>query len=653
MKIQIQKLTLVNFKGIKSLSIDFGEFTSISGANATGKSTIADAFTWLLFGKDTQDRKDFEVKTLDKNNVVIPRIDHEVTGDLLVDGVLVSLKRTLREKWVKKQGTNDTVFTGNETLYFVNDVPKSQKDYQDYINQIMPEATFKLLTNPAYFNSIKWQDRRAMLTAIANIPDDDTIAGSDLSTVLMKMRTERKTESDLKKEYAVKKTKIKAALEQIPARLDEISRNTPEAKDFDKIEREINSLKSQIKAVDSEINDKSKGVQEQAKVRSNTLRLKNELEMAISNIRLDAMKEFGRLSGAKDNEISSIKMDIKFNEGLIVDITDRIKRYEGQVSILTEANNKLRANYAVIAHQTFDENGIVDTCPSCKQRLPEGDIEAQRITLAANFNKDKAEKIAKINIEGTGNKAEIEKAKQKIDELKVEIESLKSENSAKLAKIDGIQNTPSNLQSVDKMLESNQDYINFSHQLSNITIPEIKEVDTSDLQMKKANLSNSLESLQAEMTQKGVIDTLNARKEELLREEETLNQELSQIEGFEFQVTEFTNRKMQAVEDAVNKLFPTVKFKMFEQQINGGIADTCQTLINGVPYSDANNAGRINAGLEIIGTFSKINDTHAPVFVDNAESANSLYPIESQLIALYVTEDKKLKVSVNEVLQVA
>jgi len=102
--ITLQSLELKNFKGIKDLAINFGQVTNISGENATGKTTIFDAFTWLLFDKDSQDGTAFEVKTLDSNNEALHGLDHTVTGTLDIDGRPWTLRKTHRKKGTRKRG---------------------------------------------------------------------------------------------------------------------------------------------------------------------------------------------------------------------------------------------------------------------------------------------------------------------------------------------------------------------------------------------------------------------------------------------------------------------------------------------------------------------------------------------------------------------
>src|SRR6185312_5814874 len=168
MKIVIKRLELLNFKGIRSLSVDFDEHCqNIMGANETGKSTIFNAFLWLNFGKDMEGRKDYEIKTTDENGNVIHKLDHQVTGIYLIDGIETVARRLYKEKWVKARGASVAELEGHTTEFFWNDVPMREKDYQEKVNSLVKEDVFKLLTNPLYFNTgltgykiPDWQARR-------------------------------------------------------------------------------------------------------------------------------------------------------------------------------------------------------------------------------------------------------------------------------------------------------------------------------------------------------------------------------------------------------------------------------------------------------------------------------------------------------------
>lgn len=171
---KLNRLTLRNFKGCRDLTLDFqGRDTSIYGANGTGKTSIADAFSWLLFGKDSKDQANFDIKTLDENNNPLPGLDHEVEAEMDMGDRTITLKKSYKEVWTKKRGEAAKTFTGHTTDHFLNGVPVQKKEYDAAIADIAPESLFKLLTNPRYFNDqLHWQDRRKMLLDVCGDVSD-------------------------------------------------------------------------------------------------------------------------------------------------------------------------------------------------------------------------------------------------------------------------------------------------------------------------------------------------------------------------------------------------------------------------------------------------------------------------------------------------
>ena len=133
---------------------------------------------------------------------------------------------------------------------------------------------------------------------------------------------------------------------------------------------------------------------------------------------------------------------------------------------------------------------------------------------------------------------------------------------------------------------------------------------------------------------------------ELQNEEENISMKIQELEGEQYALEEFTKTKVELLENAINSKFEIVKFRLFDTQINGGLIECCDTLVNGVPYSDVNNAHKILAGLDIINTLIKFYNTSAPIFIDNRESINEIYPINTQIISLIVTTDSQLRIEV-------
>ena len=248
----LKVLDLKNFKGIKQfkLILDKTE-VKVYGANAAGKTTLVDAFMWLLFDKDSQDRKDFEIKTLDGDNNPIHFLDHEVTGDFEIDGRTFTLSKRLKEKWVKKRGQAEQEFSGHETTYYIDGVPCKKAEYQKYVDEIIKEKTFKLLTNPLTFEAMKWQDKRKTLFEVCGTINDVSVPGYDK----LQQHLNGKEVDEFKKSLAATKKKLKKDIEDIPPRIDELRRCIDESLDKEgallkiaKKEQAIQDFEQQLEA---------------------------------------------------------------------------------------------------------------------------------------------------------------------------------------------------------------------------------------------------------------------------------------------------------------------------------------------------------------------------------------------------------------------
>ena len=158
MDIKLKSLHLENFKGIKVLDVFFGDKTKIKGQNASGKTTIFDSFTWLLFNKSSAGEEKFNVRPLDADGKRVDNVEIKVVAVLEVDGKEVELSKVQRQKWVKKRGTNVVELQGNENLFEIDGYPKSEKDYKAYISGLVDEELFKMLTNPQFFSGMKWKE---------------------------------------------------------------------------------------------------------------------------------------------------------------------------------------------------------------------------------------------------------------------------------------------------------------------------------------------------------------------------------------------------------------------------------------------------------------------------------------------------------------
>ena len=629
MKIILKKLTLRNFMGAKEQTIDFSEDASIFGCNASGKTRLFSAFLWCLFGKNADDFKDFNIMSLDSTGEPLHRADHSVGATLLIDNMEMKLERIYREKWVKKRGEEEETFDGHETLYKVNNVPHKQGEYQKKIDDIIAEDIFKLLTNPFYFNStMKWNVRREILSKIAGEITDEEIKA--ILPVELINSLNGKTLEEFRKEISEKIKLLKKVKADIPARLDEVNRSMQEDPDYPEVEKQIGELNNQVQEIDAQIASaaetyakKNKKNQErqnkifETKQEIQTLEFngRNNTEKAINEIKLQRNDLLRRIEYYGQN-IESFKVLIRTGENAI--------------KSLKEKNDDLRKKWERINEEQliFKEEEFV--CPTCKRPFEGDDIETQKKELTANFNKKKAADLREINETGKGNKAEIERLEAHVKSLYNEIEGATS----------GITSCQGD---VDKIIEpknpaTNPQILILQGQIDEIekAIQPLEEADNSDLISRKTGLLSQLDELKKQLNIRETNEKLRIRQDELNDQRKNLTQQIADLEKKEFQCERFIRDKISLIEERVNEMFSYVRFKMFDRQVNGGLEETCQAMINGVPFQDANNGAKINAGIDIINTFSKHYDVFAPIFCDNAEAVNELLKTESQLIKLFV-----------------
>ena len=655
MKIELKKLTLTNFKGIRSFSTDFEQVTNIAGDNATGKTTLKDAFLWLFFGKDSSDRKDFEIKTLDENNQPFHKLDHEVEALILVDGQEMNIRRSMREKWVKKRGEQESVFSGHETSFFWNDVPMKEGEYQQKVASVFNENIFKLITNTDYFNSLKWQDRRAVLMQMAGKIDDAEIFLSLPGTKtgqfehLIHALGQKKTIDEYKKEIAAKKKKLKDELELLPARIDEANRSLPEEKDYAAIEKLIEQATSDIANVEALLNSKSLAQKQYQEAQLEKTREIGQLKQKLQQIEFAENNKAQDSKRSREQAIQDKKRELRNKQDeksrLLVDYNTEEKRREGLVIL----KNELTKKWEAISAEQLVFNEIEFHCPACKRAYEATDIESKKSELINNFNADKSRRLADVKERGLKYADEIKILDSNISNikdkglvLKAEIDQL--ESAVNILEQEHARLLLNEAEEVKAAIANNSEYkalqemITLRNEEINTKLPED---NNTDLLNRKRTLQLEIDDWKKQIAGKDQRERILSRINELKDQEQTMAQELANLEGIEFSIEQFIKAKMDTLESRINGRFKIVRFKMFEEQINGGQVEACTTLINGVPYSDANTAAKIQAGLDIINTLSEHYDTYGPVWVDNRESVIRLPETKSQLINLIVSEKHK------------
>lgn len=646
-QIVIRQLTLLNFKGIRNLTVDFDEHeTNIYGANGTGKTTIFDAFTWLLFGKDSHDRKDFNIKTLDESNKPIERIPHEVSACIEVGGEEITLKKCYNENWTKKRGSAVETFNGHSVECYYNDVPCSVTEYARKVAEICDEQVFKLITNPMYFTAQKKDYQRTMLFRLAgDVTNDDVLMQHPEFSDLVAMLS-GKTLEELKKEVASKKRKIKDATDTIPARIDERKRDMPEEQDWARLEAEIKRGEDELAEIEAQLTDRSKAYEEVTKRKQETARLLSEAKSKLSareyELKDKLLSDYRQAQREHETAVSSVSQ--LNNERHYKKISQQ--RAEKELSDLQAKREGLLSDWRSIKAETFsvDENNFV--CPTCHRPLEADDIEAKRAKMEADFNANVSRKLEHNKVCGMEVKAAIEAKQAEIGAVKNDI--FKIDEEIERVKSGKAYNEEPAMPDVTPAINADKGVIELRNKitdLQNQLDEEVKAPDTSDLKSQKLIVDARINADKVFLADRDRINANNKRIAELEKEYSESQAQLAELEGVEYNIQQFSKARIEQVENRINGMFDIVRFKMFEQQINGGEIETCEATVNGVPYSDLNDAAKVNAGLDIINAICRANGITAPIFIDNRESVSEIVPVLAQIVNLVVDSNcKRLKI---------
>lgn len=647
---KLLRLTLRNFKGIKSFTLDTqGEDVNIFGDNATGKTTLFDAFVWLLFDKDSQNRKDFEIKTLDADRHVIHGLDHEVEAVLDLAGRQVTLRKVYKEKWAKKRGSATAEFTGHTTDYFIDGVPVKKAEYDTRIASICDETVFKLLTNPTYFNEqLHWQERRQILLEVCgDISDGDVIASDPALAKLPEILQGRRLE-DHRKVIQVRRTEINRELEKVPVRIDEVQRGLPKIDDIvpEVLADDIAKLRAERQAkgnertrleAGGEITEKQRRL---AEIDSELLEIENKYRFLTNSAIQEAAQ---KLADAEDQR-NAASRELWSLDAQIQDNRNQIERLEQQVK-------NLRERWYQYNNLTF-EHKQDSTCPTCGQAIPEEQLAEAREKALAAFNAGKAERLEAISVEGKELRARINELEQAIDALLKERQKAETELASWEKEVAEVQRTINDLRNQSPDVTKDAAYQQKQAERAAVEreIAQLRE-STADAVAAVAaeveRLDQAIRALEATVLRIDQHKCGKARIEELKAQERALAAEYERLEGELYLCEQFVRTKVNLLEDRINSRFKLARFKLFNILINGGVEECCETTYHGVPYGSLNHGARLNVGIDICNTLAEHYGFAPPIFVDNAEAVTQLIPTRGQMIKLVVSgADKALRVEV-------
>ena len=649
---KLNKLILHNFKGIREFTIDIGgNNASVFADNGYGKTSVMDAFLWIFTGKDSQGKQmEASIKTLTVSGEELHHLDHEAEAVIDIGGKVATLKKTFHEIWTKKRGSASESFSGHETLNEIDGVPKSKKEFDAFIAGIASEDMFKLLTNPAYFNEqLHWQKRREILLDVCgNISDSEVITSDKALTGLTKILNGRALE-DHKKVVKAQMTKINKEKDEIPARIDEATRGLPDITGISPAEVlniEIESLKKQQQAKQQELVRTENGgevAEKQRKIREvegRLLDLKNKHRAANEDKVFVKKREMQRLNlqlSGIDAEIKNTQQSISSN-GIFIDRinADRVSLR----SEFVEANKK-------VFEFTQDSN-----CPACGQPLPKERLLAVSEAAESQFKLANSQRIEEIDTQGRQLKAKAEDLIGVNDGLKTKLGNLIILKDKIIDSIAELQ-VEINSFDTDEPIESTPEYRSIDSLITKLQ-SEISDINLQKqsvirkIQTEISLFNTDISARESNVMRLKMHEDGSKRITELEAKEKTLAAEYERLEGELDLCDKFTVAKVNLLESKINSKFKFARFKLFEQQINGGLNEICQTVYSGIPYGAGLNRGAsMNVGLDVINTLSEHYGFTAPVFVDNAEAVTKLLSVQAQVIRLVVSEpDKTLRVEV-------
>lgn len=671
-RIKLSKLKLRFFKGEVKRDIDFGDKTIIKGSNESGKSTIADAWTFLIYGRDSLGKTNFDIKTQKTERVIkklgwdkeqispldfIEDVEHSVYGEIYVNDTLVKLKRTIVQEWGKTPEGN-RIFKGHKTKCEYDELDVSVTEYQRRIGEIIDDNLFKLMTDINYFHQLNKEERRNLLISLDNSVTNESIAEQYPQFLETVKSLGNMDIADKRKILNKQKARLKKQQDEIPTRIDELMNSTPTEIDFEKIEGLIKVRRDELKTIQTSFDD----IEEKFK---KEIALSNELtkkKVEIGRDRNDRMvaleiEETNRVSKLNEKyhsytlDVEALDSKISRYNILLKEVNSDINRNLSTIKTLEEEKEALSEKWIAEKNKKYIPNEGVIRCPLynhiCEDETANFEFVKGNDNSKAIFIENIKKAVKDIESEGIKVASKIKEFEKITEEFRERASIIKKKIDKHQLELEDLQQNPPTKETrkiID--LQSDAEWVRLDKEYKALEIPA-PTLDDSDLTARRFQLNKEIEELNKELHNRDVINRNQTRIKALNDEQRQVANELADIESKLNDLLEFSKTKTREVDEKINSKFQYVTFRLFEHTLGDNIEkETCETLINGVEYETANNASRINAGIDIINAFAKHHNFYAPIFIDNAESVNTekLLSSHSQQVLLYVTDDKELQI---------
>ena len=664
MKITITRLELTNFKCFHKKGIAFDpHVTTIRGRNGVGKTTIADAILWCLFGKNSQGQSDFDLKTHDSDGSPIPNLDHSVEMQLNIDGRVVTLKRTLKETWIKKRGSNEQVFKNNTTEYQYNGEACTATDYKKHISELVSEDIFRVITTPTYFPSLKWQQQREFLTQMAG---EITLDTAEFAELIAQLSESNEDIIAYRKHLSYQIKQIKDKLDKIHVRLEEQHKALPELLDWESLNVRYAEALSQQKEIEAKIMQVRTGGADDVRKEEVRKQLNEAYERQREEQERIQKEVFSKQAeqNAKVAELTNKFRELLANrrtlDTTIPAFGTMLKRCQETLEQCEKDAQSIREEWAhnQSRHFYFDESRSI--CPTCGQYLPQEQIEEKRRKAEENLNTDKArikaeltERANKVKALRADTEEEIKSIETRKTEAEKQAEELREQMNAAFSEKQTAEKELACLPTYEYLKEQSLtlkaikvEIANLEAELQKSSVNTEADTQLAELESQKVACDASLSQLQSQLATRPLYERIESLIEGINEEQKDLVAQLSELERREDIARSYQDRQNAVLESRINEHFSLVQWRMFRTVNNGGDPfqePYCECYVNGVAYHDGlNQAARLNAGLDICNTLSKHYGVSAPIMIDNAEAVNDILPTTGQQIQMYVSTDEHM-----------
>lgn len=651
MEIKFKKIRIRNFRGLVSFDANLeGRPVRISGANGLGKSSVADAITWVLFGKDSRRRTAFPIDPVDDAGRIIHNLDVSVELEMLIDGQPTTLRRRRQEKWVQKRGMTTEQLDGHQTTCYIDGRPLPSSDFSSHVDTIVKEELFRALTTPDYFPSLPMDQQYRLLVKIVGTRTLAEIAAKDEEAMKVVDELGQRSLDQYRQGLAYDLQRTRKELELIPVRLSEVQGFIEQVKakgaDGKTAQRHAKGIEEKLRQVTQEI-DSMAGVVRAENARYNDQRAYiQQLRQQRDAIENRIEKQNREVRTLHQSLVCKAKEELEATEERHTAAKTMLGLHERRLKDLEQQLVDFRRRWEEVERQQFSWNAGEAVCPTCGQPLPQDQAEQKRVEAEMRFNERKMQQQDALDEEGK----KLAASKQRLQDLSAAAreemataERLMPEARERLSKAEAEPIEQADYHDASDWQRLTAEIDQRVKELEQTTQaqepPQLAALRTEEQAYRK-----ELRLLEQTIDRSKQIDEYVRREKELQKQRTTLSGDIARMQTRLEAAERLQLLEANDLQKRVNELFPSVRFRLSRELLNGREVGHCELSVDGVPYSGLSTSERINAGLELINALARHYNIVAPIVIDNAEAVNKVAPTLGQQILLEVSPAKKLNV---------